>query len=111
MHDGSDTGPGALLERIGSEVHTAAEGHTTLDRKIDRVAQELHKAIGGVDEKAEWLLQRVNAVDGRVGRVEAAVLSLSGEMKGEMKAGFARVLKAIGDLGARLDAHDRAHAN
>jgi putative endonuclease len=93
-----------LVEQFRHEVKTVTEGHTTLNRKIDRVARTLGGKIDRVDGKIEVLVGRVNQVEGRITQVEQTLLK-------RMDAGFAEAVRVVGDLATRLDAHERAHAN
>ena len=90
-----------VVEHFRRELQAVAEGHATLDRKIDRVAEGLHQAIAGVDHKIDLLAGRVNQHDGRIDQVEQSLIK-------RMDAGFAEVVKLVSEFGTRLDTRTNA---
>ena len=78
-----------LLEEVRHDLRVVAEGHGVLDRKIDRVSQELSMGQAGLDQKIDLMAQALSK---------------------KMDIGFAQVKAAIQTLAKQLQPHERAHA-
>ena len=57
-----------------------------------------------VREGYELLNQKVDRLDQKIDRVEGTLIA-------RMDAGFAEVVKVVGEFATRLDSHERAHAS
>ena len=76
----------ALVEQVRQELHIVAEGHATLNRKIDRVTKELRGDINRLNEKMDYGFTKVlTAIGGLTSRMDGLV--------------------------TRFDTHERAHAS
>ena len=83
-----------LLEQIRSEVHVVADGHKTINQKLDRIETELKGEIHRLD-----------------GRVDFYMRELRKELTERMDVGFTENRTSIAALVSRFDAHEQAHLN
>lgn len=79
-----------LLEEVRHELRVVAEGHGTLDQKIDRMAQELSMGQAGLDQKIDLMAQALSK---------------------KMDVGFAEAKAAIQTLAKQFQEHERVHAS
>ena len=81
---GSKREENVLVEEVRHKLQVVAEGHKTLDQKMDRVAAEVKGGIGDLDRKidrvAQTLIQR-------------------------MDEGFGHMAAAMGDVSKQLQEH------
>jgi chromosome segregation ATPase len=89
-----------LLEKIGSDVTAIAEGHSILDRKIDKIDYELNRKIDNVGSKLNEVISEVSSmqtaimeldkktdrIEKDLGVVKTTVEDVSKDIKG-LKAG------------------------
>ena len=84
-----------LVEEVRQKLRVVAEGHTSLHRKIDGIAEELKGDIRQVDRK-----------------VDRAVRDLGAQIRGlsnQMDTGFGEVVKLVTSFETQLKEH--VHSN
>ena len=87
-----------LLEEIRHELKVVAEGHTDLNRKIDRVADELKGEIRQVDQKLDQHSRELlTRMDGFSQRFDA--------LSKQMSEGFAQIAKLLTEFEKQLQHH------
>jgi hypothetical protein len=62
-----------LLEDMSGQIKAVAEGHSILERKIDKLGSELGGKIDKLDSRMDGLDSRMDGLDSRMDRLESKV--------------------------------------
>ena len=90
---------GALLKNINGNIDRLIDGHLNLDKKIDKLGQDLGGKIDSLDD-------RMCSVEKRIGALEVKVDSLEVEMHDSFKAVITHLISIedqIAEIKARLE--------
>ena len=96
-----------LLEQMRHEFDILADGHVTLDQKIDRLAHESAERDAALDQKIDFVVQRFNQ---RFDTLDETIDRVAQELSKKMDAGFAGVRAAVHTLAQHLHERVRSHA-
>lgn len=94
-----------LVEEVRREVRKIAEGHKTLNQKIDRVEAELKGEIHRLEEKLDLF---THEIIGRTDSLECRLDTLTKKMDGlskQMNEGFAQITKLLTEFEKQLQHH------
>jgi len=77
-----------LLEKISSDVKTVAEGHSILDRKIDKVDSELNEVKSGLNElksEVNTMQMVIKDLDIKTARIEKKLDTVTQDHEDRLK--------------------------
>ena len=81
-----------LLEQVRHELEMVAEGHVSLDQKMDRLTGEFSSKYESLDQKVEWLAKKTD------------------DLSQKMDKGFVEVRKDLHALANQLQDHIHTHS-